>query len=638
MVGIRTNAFAEERAEVEVLLNEAKKFNELGKKIEASLGRMRTTGDSLQKALGPGYNSTQPLHHINDNVNRMLATIDSWQKPLESKGQEERILREGPATAGVTPYLASLKRVEAMLSELNAKPLRINQDATTELQQLHGQANTKLQELFEAILRGEKEQIEPLHFITKEIPFPMLEGKKLQDLAAINSQISASQTRSASSTTSGTSTAKAYAKFRGDYLNTSLLNLASASISTAKKKKPDELYRRGTSGIGTYASGIEGLFVAEWQMITVVFGRTEWGSTYELTVRKAMNEFSNTLRELDNQVKAHLTTDCFLAYEIIDITNRLAFRIDDQTGQLKQQFIEVMRPVRDTARDSLPELLKNIKTEIDKKLFFPHDNAVDPFTVEVMLRMQRIASFPQPFTSILSSLNDKNWTMPVTPSNASTSSLPSIKSLDSTSDSNQILAQYVIDTIETLLSCIDAKSRTIISNKALLGLLIANQVAVIDRMIRTSDIQNLFASTNTQYRLDTWRKKGTGAYLDAWREPCAALMDVQYTSRQPRPPSGNSGVSDSTAVIKALSSKDKEAIKEKFKAFNAKFELLSTKHREVNGGMEKEIRTQLGREIQAMVEPLYGRFWDRYHEIDKGKGKYVKYDKGSLNAQITTLQ
>ena len=53
--------------------------------------------------------------------------------------------------------------------------------------------------------------------------------------------------------------------------------------------------------------------------------------------------------------------------------------------------------------------------------------------------------------------------------------------------------------------------------------------------------------------------------------------------------------------------------------------------------MEKEVRSQLGREIQAMVEPLYGRFWDRYHEIDKGKGKYVKYDKGSLSTQLANL-
>lgn len=114
-------------------------------------------------------------------------------------------------------------------------------------------------------------------------------------------------------------------------------------------------------------------------------------------------------------------------------------------------------------------------------------------------------------------------------------------------------------------------------------------------------------------------------------------MDVQYTNRGARPPSNQTGPIDSAAVVKQLNSKDKDAIKEKFKSFNTRFEELSAKHKELGGSMEKEVRSQLGREIQAMVEPLYGRFWDRYHEIDKGKGKYVKYDKGSLAAQLANL-
>jgi exocyst complex protein 7 len=39
-----------------------------------------------------------------------------------------------------------------------------------------------------------------------------------------------------------------------------------------------------------------------------------------------------------------------------------------------------------------------------------------------------------------------------------------------------------------------------------------------------------------------------------------------------------------------------------------------------------------------LIEALYGRFWDRYHEIDKGKGKYVKYDKSSISAVFISLQ
>ena len=112
-------------------------------------------------------------------------------------------------------------------------------------------------------------------------------------------------------------------------------------------------------------------------------------------------------------------------------------------------------------------------------------------------------------------------------------------------------------------------------------------------------------------------------------------MDVQYTSRGARPPSGNNGLIDSAAIVKALSSKDKDTIKDKFKMFNASFDDLCAKHKAM--AMEREVRGQLSREVHNLIEPLYARFWDRYHEIDKGKGKYVKYDKGSLAASLAAL-
>ena len=53
--------------------------------------------------------------------------------------------------------------------------------------------------------------------------------------------------------------------------------------------------------------------------------------------------------------------------------------------------------------------------------------------------------------------------------------------------------------------------------------------------------------------------------------------------------------------------------------------------------MEREVKPQLAREVQVLLEPLYGRFWDRYHEIDKGRGKYVKYDRSQLGSILASL-
>ena len=131
--------------------------------------------------------------------------------------------------------------------------------------------------------------------------------------------------------------------------------------------------------------------------------------------------------------------------------------------------------------------------------------------------------------------------------------------------------------------------------------------------------------------VDKWRKNAAQLYNVALREPSLHLLDVQYTNRgSQRPPSGSAAAIDSAAILKGLSSKDKDAIKEKFRLFNASFDDLVAKHKSLN--MEREVREMLARQVQQMIEPLYCRFWDRYHEVDKGKGKYVKYDKGSISA------
>ena len=380
--------------------------------------------------------------------------------------------------------------------------------------------------------------------------------------------------------------------------------------------------------------GIEGIFVAEWGNIISIFGQNDCGRVLELTTSKALAEFAKTLRELNSQIKASITTDCFLAYEIIDIVTKLALEIDKQTGQLKQQIIDIAKPIRDTAKLSLTELLEDVRRRIGSMMFLPVEGAAVPFTAEVMTRLQALTSYPQPLSSIMTSLGDGNWL--TSNMNGSNSSLPTLKSFDVSPDSNKLIAHYVGDTLEALFSNLESKGRTLLKSKAILGIFIANNVAVVDRMVRSSDLAPILVNTSAMGKVETWRKKGTAAYLDSWRDACAALMDVQYTNRGTRPPSG-SAQNESAAIVKGLSSKDKEAIKKKFDTFNSLFESLSQKHRDMAPSMEREVRAQLVRDIQAMIEPLYGRFWERYHEISKGKSKHVKYNKSELSGELATL-
>jgi len=632
----RDAQFVEQRAEVEVLFAEAAKSENLSKRIKASMTRLESGAHVVKEAIGPVFTNTQELQTINRNVDNIMDFIEKLLNASDDKGREERIIKNGPGAVGLTEYLASLKRIDRTLSQMSASNIRANQHAIGDFNELLSEGNVNLQNFFRSLLTEDVRPVEPLYYITKQIPFPTIPPETVSKLKSIDTFISAPTARDSYNNQRESPSIRIYHESRGPYLASSLQNLSTASVNTSKKKIADEIYRQGTSGIGTYASGIEGIFLAEFHNISAIFSRGDWGTVFEATCRKALAEFAKTLRELNMHIKANLATDCFLAYEIVEIVTNLSFRLDSKTGELKLPFADALKPVRETAKSSLSELLDDVRRRISSMVAVPLDGGAIPFATEIMTRLQFMTLYTQALSSIMASLGDGNWTSPASATNISTTSIPSLKSFDVGADGNQLLAHYTLDTLETLLASLEAKARLVLKSKAVLGIFLANNVAVIDRMIRSSDLAAVLkASPAASTKIEAWRKKGNQAYLDAWREPCSALMDVQYTNRGARPPSGNNGVIDSTAVVKALSSKDKDATKEKFKNFNMSFDELSAKHRQLV--MEREVRSQLGREVQAMIEPLYARFWDRYHEIDKGKGKYVKYDKGSLAAQLANL-
>lgn len=509
--------------------------------------------------------------------------------------------------------------------------IRTNQQALAELSRLLKAANSQLESYFTKILQEDSRPIEPLTFITKDKPFPVLSQDLTTRLGLISSFV-ASVTRQ-TGLGGDSPILQLYASVRGPYLISTLQNLASASVNTAKKKTPDAVYRQGTNGIGTYAKGLEAAFLAEYENICKLFSRDEWSKVFNLTCQGAISELARALRELNAHIKLNLSTDCYLAYEIMEIITSLSVTLDSRTGELKPSFAAALKPIRETGKLSLADLLEDTRRKINAIQVLPQDASVPPITAETMTRLQAMVDFLRPISSIMISIGDGGWKANTASANSS-DQIPSLKSFDVTADGKQIFAHYCIDTIDRLLASLELRGKALLKGKAALGVFLANNATVVDRMIRGSDLQPLLASRMAD--VDKWRKNGFQIYTVAWREPSAHLLDVQYTNRgSVRPPSGTATAIDSSAIVKGLSSKDKDAIKEKFRLFNASFDELVAKHKSLH--MEREVREALGRQVRQMIEPLYARFWDRYHEVDKGKGKYAKYNKAEMSAVFLAL-
>jgi exocyst complex protein 7 len=301
----------------------------------------------------------------------------------------------------------------------------------------------------------------------------------------------------------------------------------------------------------------------------------------------------------------------------------LSLRLQDTTGTLKAQIYDCLKPVRETSKLSMGKLLEDVRSKTNGMITLPIDGGAVPITTETMRRLQEMTNYLEPLSSILASLGEGGWNSGASNSSSTT--------LDVGPDSLKLFGQYAADTIDTLLSNLAGKARVLLKGKNLQGIFIANNLVVVTRMIRSSELEPLMEGYSK--KLLDWRKQSAAMYLETWREPSGHLLDVQYTNRAKERP--QSGGLDSAAIVKALNSKDKDAIKEKFKSFNTSFDALVASHKTY--AMEPEVRNQLGKEVQNIIEPLYNRFYDRYREIDKGKGKYVKYDKNELNRALASF-
>lgn len=544
-------------------------------------------------------------------------------KQADSKNDEEKIIRMGPEKAGLTQYINSLKRLYKTLNAMKTSNLRSTQETVAEVQRLIKSGNTQIEAYYDKVLRNDTPRsIEPLRYTTKNEPFPVLSEDTNSKLGYLNDHLSRAHKESGLGQESPS--AKIYAEIRGPYIQFTLTNLASASVNTARKKDPNAIYRSGMSGIGMYAQAIEGLFRAEYESICRVFARDDWGPVFRATAQGAIQELGRTLFELNQHVKQHLAVDCFLAYEIVEVISTLANNMESATGELKPAFQQALKPVKDTAKSSLAELLQITKGRINNAANLPLDGAPIPIVSESIRSLQAMVDFLRPVSSIMISIGDGGWKS-VAAARGAPDIMPNLSSFDVSADGQEIFAHYCSDTVEALFAALDARARMQFGKKPVVGVFMANSIMIVERMIRESDL-GPFLEQRLPPLMDAWRKKAKGMYMDMCKDVSVHLLDTIHTSRTQRPTSG--GAADSASIMKALSSKDRDNIKSKFLAFNASFDEMVKSHKQFN--MEPEVRRMFARDVQQTVEPLYNRFFDRYHEVDKGKGKYVKYDKAQI--------
>ena len=552
MPGMTRVTHTEESAEVEVLLANMEKLKGLTKKIHGSLGRLDSSGRSVQAAIRPIYGNTSRLQVTNSNIEKINQAIENIRQPLDRRRKEEDVIRAGLGRVELADYVASMDRASQALENLRHTNLKSNQEAIAELTYILKFGQAELENAFRDTLSEEASPLEPLRYITKGQPFPMISEQNSFKLRNINKYMTNSPSqRHLAAQSDEPRSFQIYAEVRSPYLSTTLQNLAAASVSTVRKTDTTALYRQGTSGIGTYANALEQMFGAEYENICPIFNREQWVNLHSVTTHDAAKQLFGVLKDLHTHIKDHILTDCFLAYEIIDIVNGLSFRMESKNPDLRQPMQDALRPIRQVAKHSITSLYDHTRNHINSLMALPADGTPVPLTSETMTRLQVMTSYLEPLSSVLASVGEGNWRS----AGASSSS-----KLDVGISGAELFASYADDLISVLLQGIDSKAKGMLKSKSHQGIFIANNTSVIERMIYTSDLSNLVTET-TRNRLTAALKQGVTLYTDAFKECAVHLRDAVYTNRTSgtsRPQSNSiSGGADSAAIVKALSGKSK---------------------------------------------------------------------------------
>ncbi|KAI5781416.1 Cullin repeat-like-containing domain protein [Geopyxis carbonaria] len=604
MNGLRMDELS---AEVEVLESKLLKTAELTTKIASSLQKLSASAQQVEAAVKPIYSKTQSLTVLSSNIDDTINAIDRIRQPTDAVSREEGTIRRGPQKVGLSEYLASLQRVNEGLTLLKKSNLRSSQKSVQQMTGLLKAGSLQLEDLFRQTLAEDSKPVEPLHYITKELPFPTFQPQKINTLAVLNNFLSSTL---AAASGLQSNAAVIYAEVRGPYMTSSLSSLAQATVNTTRRSGQTP-YDKGSNGIGMYTNSLEAMFDAEYENICHLFQSSDWAAVYVGTTASAMSIFKRTLQDLNSFIKQSMGMDIFLAYEVIECVQPTSLRLKTKTGE-QSEFNEALKPIRQTAQSSFSFILEDMKRSWHNTTVLPMDYTVAELTVDTMSRLQRMADYQSSVSGLLVSLGDGNWKRPYNPQNIS------LSTFDVGADGALLLSHFMLDVVDVLISELEQKGVALYKKKVYVSAYMVNNVAFIETRIRRSPLAKVLTAT-AQSKVEKWRKDAVKMYMEVWKECAAYLMDVTYTKTQ--------------TPGKSLSSKEKEGVKEKFKNFNLSFDDLVARHKSFNFP-DKDVRNMLAKEI-GFVGPLYGRFYDKYKDIISSK--YIKYDRQSLDMVLSQL-
>lgn len=350
------------------------------------------------------------------------------------------------------------------------------------------------------------------------------------------------------------------------------------------------------------------------------------------TLRDLEKLFQSTTQAINVFVRKNLITDCLVAFDVLEMIHRSAGEILLAVEQPPFNLEgAASKELRKTAQDALFEMLRYTESQVSAMPQLPADFKVLDITKQVTLWIGRLAEYDMTLASLMIPLGAPvNWQIKLAfHSTFSSAPVTSSSSGPKSYMGSEIVVLFISELIDDLLVNIEIKARAQYKKVTRVGLQVIANLLHLERGLRqSSELIGLLSAGGGFDRIDKIRKRALNMFLEGWKVCASHLMDVTVVRSNSTTSSGKTG---------AMSSRDREAVKEKFRGFNTDFEDLVTKFKEY-AFADAELRAYLAREV-SFISPLYNRFYEKYKsgEFSKHTEKYIKYSKTQLDATLASL-
>lgn len=595
-----------DEADAVVLQESLIKTRSLINQISQSLTKISQSTSKSENLLSPIVDKNKRLSVFKRNIDESLLAVSNVQGIASEASIYESRLSE--RIDNVKAYITTIHKSEDILERLSDNGNGEYRGISENLSKTILDSEFKLKSFFKDLILPDSQPFDPQIFMNQRKPFPYLSNVKLRDVNLILNFFYENEQKK--------SIDNLFVESRSKLVVDSLAFL---EPFTKHKKRNDKVpYEKGSNGIGNYTEAYLGFLSNEYALCEDIFknDKERLLINYQQIIHYSVENYSKIIKSILDAIQNSLTNDGLLVFELIDNLTKILSMLRSKSKETYPSLQSSLESCRSTARSLFKDLLKFTETRVNSLIQLPQDNGISEITVEVMSKARKFSEYKDGALNVMNNMKAGSWIPQPKPQWLSTFSSISQTTVIEDGDPKQLLSSFFSDVIDALIICLELKAQQFLKKKQTLGYFLITNITLVEQIISRSELKNILDSVGFA-RLEKLKKRSLNYFLTGWKQVASYLLDVN--------------------VVGKLSSKDRDAIKEKFRNFNSEFDELVKSYKSYNI-TDPSLKKFLSKEI-SFLSPLYHRFHDKHVSGDftKHTDKYIKYDKREFDRILDSL-